>query len=101
MAAPGRIPIATHAPVEYGDLMAELGRRVGIGLAARGDVREAAAWARRAEDLGLDSVWVHDSYFERDPITSRTALGIKTRRIGLATRPLTPPTPHPVLVPLA
>ena len=98
MAASGRIPIATDAPVEYGDLVAELGRRVGIGLAARGDVREAARWARRAEDLGLDSIWVHDSYFERDPITYLTAMGQETRRIGLGAGALNPYTRHPVVV---
>jgi 1,4-dihydroxy-2-naphthoate polyprenyltransferase len=98
MAASGRIPIATRAAVEYGDLMAELGRRVGIGLAARGDVREAAAWARRAEDLGLDSIWVHDSYFERDPITYLSAMGMETRRIGLGAGALNPYTRHPVVV---
>src|SRR3984893_3851012 len=98
MAASGRLAIATAAAVEYGDLMAELGRRVGIGLAARGDVREAAAWARRAEDLGLDSIWVHDSYFERDPITYLTAMGMETRRIGLGAGALNPYTRHPVVV---
>src|SRR6202165_5979874 len=98
MAALGRSPIATDRAVEYGDLMAELGRRVGIGLAARGDVREAAVWARRAEDLGLDSIWVHDSYFERDPITYLTAMGMETRRIGLGAGALNPYTRHPVVV---
>jgi len=98
MAATGRIPIATHARVEYGDLVAELGRRVGIGLAARGEVREAAAWARRAEDLGIDSIWVHDSYFERDPITYLSAMGMETRRIGLGAGALNPYTRHPVVV---
>jgi 5,10-methylenetetrahydromethanopterin reductase len=98
MAASGRFPIATDAPLEYGDLVAELGRRVGIGLAARGDVREAAGWARRAEDLGLDSIWVHDSYFERDPITYLTAMGQETRRIGLGAGALNPYTRHPVVV---
>ncbi|HVS05485.1 MAG TPA: LLM class flavin-dependent oxidoreductase [Candidatus Dormibacteraeota bacterium] len=78
--------------------MAELGRPVGIGLAARGDVREAAAWARRAEDLGLDSIWVHDSYFERDPITYLSAMGMETRRIGLGAGALNPYTRHPVVV---
>jgi 1,4-dihydroxy-2-naphthoate octaprenyltransferase len=78
--------------------MAELGRRVGIGLAARGDVREAAAWARRAEDLGLDSIWVHDSYFERDPITYLSAMAMETRRIGLGAGALNPYTRHPVVV---
>ena len=98
MAASGRIPIATGGAVEYGDLMAELGRRVGIGLAARGDVREAAAWARRAEDLGLDSVWIHDSYFERDPVTYLSAMGMETHRIGLGAGALNPYTRHPVVV---
>jgi len=78
--------------------MAELGRRVGLGLAARGDVREVAGWARRAEDLGLDSIWVHDSYFERDPITYLSAIGMETRRIGLGAGALNPYTRHPVVV---
>jgi len=98
MVASGRIPIATGAALEYGDLVAELGRKVGIGLAARGDVRDAAAWARRAEDLGLDSIWVHDSYFERDPITYLSAMAMETRRIGLGAGALNPYTRHPVVV---
>ena len=83
---------------DYADPVAELGRRVGLGLAARGDVKEVAAWARKAEDLGLDSVWVHDSYFERDPITYLTAIGQVTRRIGLGAGALNPYTRHPVVV---
>jgi 1,4-dihydroxy-2-naphthoate polyprenyltransferase len=78
--------------------VAELGRRVGLGLAARGDVKDTAEWARRAEDLGLESVWVHDSYFERDPITYLTAMGLQTRRIGLGAGALNPYTRHPVVV---
>jgi 1,4-dihydroxy-2-naphthoate polyprenyltransferase len=78
--------------------VAELGRRVGLGLAARGDVKDTAEWARRAEDLGLESVWVHDSYFERDPITYLTAIGLQTRRIGLGAGALNPYTRHPVVV---
>jgi 1,4-dihydroxy-2-naphthoate polyprenyltransferase len=78
--------------------MADLARRVGLGLAARGNVKDAAEWARRAEDLGLDSVWVHDSYFERDPITYLTAMGQVTRRIGLGAGALNPYTRHPVVL---
>ena len=59
---------------------------------------DTAEWARRAEDLGLDSVWVHDSYFERDPITYLTAMGMETRRIGLGAGALNPYTRHPVVV---
>jgi 1,4-dihydroxy-2-naphthoate octaprenyltransferase len=83
---------------DYADRVPELGRRVGLGLAARGDVKEVAAWARRAEDLGLESVWVHDSYFERDPITYLTAIGQVTQRIGLGAGALNPYTRHPVVL---
>ena len=78
--------------------MTDLARPVGLGLAARGDVKDVAGWARRAEDLGLDSVWVHDSYFERDPITYLTAIGQMTRRIGLGAGALNPYTRHPVVL---
>jgi 1,4-dihydroxy-2-naphthoate octaprenyltransferase len=78
--------------------VAELARRIGLGLAARGSVTDTAEWARRAEDLGIDSVWVHDSYFERDPITYLTAMAMQTRRIGLGAGALNPYTRHPVVV---
>ena len=45
------------------------GRRIGLGLAARGDVRDTVEYALEAERLGFESVWIHDSYFERDPIS--------------------------------
>jgi 1,4-dihydroxy-2-naphthoate octaprenyltransferase len=51
-----------------------LPRRIGLGLAARGDVDEVTGWARRARDQGLESVWVHDSYFERDGVSFTTAI---------------------------
>jgi 1,4-dihydroxy-2-naphthoate octaprenyltransferase len=83
---------------DYAGLVPELGRRVGLGLAARGDVKDTASWARRAEDLGLESVWIHDSYFERDPITYLTAIGQVTQRVGLGAGALNPYTRHPVVV---
>lgn len=49
--------------------MATLARRVGLGLNARGDVAETVAWAERARSAVLESIWFHDSYFERDAIT--------------------------------
>jgi 1,4-dihydroxy-2-naphthoate octaprenyltransferase len=54
--------------------MRMLARPIGLGLAARGDVDEVVAWARQARDQGLDSVWVHDSYFERDGVSFTTAI---------------------------
>jgi len=78
--------------------MAELARAVGLGLAARGDVDDAVAWAKRAEDLGLESVWVHDSYFERDPISFLAPMAQATSRIGLAAGALNPYTRHAFVV---
>jgi 1,4-dihydroxy-2-naphthoate octaprenyltransferase len=54
--------------------MRTLARPIGLGLAARGDVDDVVGWARRARDHGLDSVWVHDSYFERDGVSFTTAI---------------------------
>src|SRR6202171_6238941 len=78
--------------------MTELARRVGLGLAARGGVRDGVAWATRAEGLGLESVWVHDSYFERDPISFLAPMAAATRRIGLGAGALNPYTRHPFVV---
>ncbi len=54
--------------------MRALARRVGLGVAARGDISDLIDWTRRARDAGLDSVWVHDSYFERDAVTYGSAI---------------------------
>jgi 1,4-dihydroxy-2-naphthoate octaprenyltransferase len=54
--------------------MRTLARPIGLGLAARGDVEEVVGWARQARDQGLDSVWIHDSYFERDGVSFTTAI---------------------------
>jgi 1,4-dihydroxy-2-naphthoate polyprenyltransferase len=54
--------------------MRSLARPIGLGLAARGDVDDVVTWARQAREQGLDSVWVHDSYFERDGVSFVTAI---------------------------
>ncbi|MGH2556321.1 MAG: hypothetical protein ACRDHO_11465, partial [Actinomycetota bacterium] len=54
--------------------MGELSRPVGLGLAARGSVSDAVEWAEWARRAGLDSVWIHDSYFERDAVTYASAI---------------------------
>ncbi len=78
--------------------MPELGFQVGLGLAARGDVRDVVGWARRAEDLGLESAWVHDSYFERDAVTYLSAIALECRRLRLGAGALNPYTRHAVAV---
>ena len=54
--------------------MRTLARPIGLGLAARGDVDEVVGWACQARDQGLESVWVHDSYFERDGVSFATSI---------------------------
>jgi 1,4-dihydroxy-2-naphthoate octaprenyltransferase len=83
--------------------MRALARRVGLGIAARGDISDTIDWVRRARDAGLDSVWIHDSYFERDAITYGSAIAgalandpASSFRLGLGA--LNPYTRHPVVL---
>ena len=39
-----------------------------------GTSTRSVGWARQARDQGLESVWVHDSYFERDGVSFATAI---------------------------
>jgi len=78
--------------------MATLARRVGLGLNARGDVAETVAWAERARSAGLESIWFHDSYFERDAITYATAVASQVEDIKIGLGALNPFTRHPVLI---
>src|SRR6266849_4188017 len=78
--------------------MATLARRVGLGLASRGDVKDTVAWADRARAAGLESVWFHDSYFERDAVTYATAVASQVEGIKVGLGALNPFTRHPVLI---
>lgn len=78
--------------------MATLARRVGLGLAARGSVSDTVEWARRARDAGLESVWFHDSYFERDAVTYATAVASQLDGLKVGLGALNPYTRHPVLI---
>jgi 1,4-dihydroxy-2-naphthoate polyprenyltransferase len=83
--------------------MANLSRKVGLGLAARGDIADTIDWARRARDAGLDSVWLHDSYYERDAITYGSAIagalaGDHQGRFRVALGAVNPYTRHPVVL---
>lgn len=78
--------------------MAELSQQVGVGLAARGSVSDVVKWAQQAQQRGLDSVWIHDSYFERDAVTYASAIASQVQGIRVAMGALNPFTRHPVLV---
>jgi 1,4-dihydroxy-2-naphthoate octaprenyltransferase len=78
--------------------VAELARPVGLGFAARGEIADVIRWSEDARRLGLDSVWVHDSYFERDSVTYASAIASHVPDIRVAMGALNPFTRHPVLV---
>ena len=78
--------------------MPSLARRVGLGLNARGDVADTVAWAERARSAGLESIWFHDSYFERDAVTYASATASQVAEIKIGLGALNPFTRHPVLI---
>ncbi|HEV7235591.1 MAG TPA: LLM class flavin-dependent oxidoreductase, partial [Ktedonobacteraceae bacterium] len=80
------------------DKMGELLQPVGIGLAARGDVSDVVGWANDARKRGLDSVWIHDSYFERDAVSYAAAIAAQVPDIKIALGALNPLTRHPVVL---
>jgi len=76
----------------------QLALPVGLGLAARGSVDDVVAWSEAARGAGLDAVWLHDSYFERDAVTYASAVASRVRDIRIAMGALNPFTRHPVLL---
>jgi 5,10-methylenetetrahydromethanopterin reductase len=69
-----------------------------VGLAARGEVSDVLARAEEARGRGIDSIWVHDSYFERDAVTYGSALAANVDGIGIGLGALNPFTRHPVVL---
>ncbi len=75
-----------------------LARRVGFGMTARGSVADCVKWSERARAAGLESIWFHDSYFERDAITYASAVASQVSEIGIGLGAVNPFTRHPVLL---
>src|SRR5690242_7090129 len=78
--------------------MSELVQPIGLGMAARGEVSDVVGWADDARRRGLHSVWVHDSYFERDAVTYAAAIAAQVPEIRVALGALNPLTRHPVVL---
>ncbi|MGH2406481.1 MAG: LLM class flavin-dependent oxidoreductase [Candidatus Limnocylindrales bacterium] len=84
--------------------MEPLARRIGVGFAARGEVDEVVEWAVRAQAAGLDSIWVHDSYYERDSVSYASAIAARLGAPGandhfrIALGAVNPFTRHPVVL---
>ena len=78
--------------------MATLVRRVGLGLGSSGEVRTAVAAAQAARDAGIECVWFHESYFERDAVTYATAVAAAVPEIGIGIGAVNVNTRHEVLL---
>jgi 1,4-dihydroxy-2-naphthoate octaprenyltransferase len=83
--------------------MRALARRVGLGIAARGDISDTIDWTRRARDAGLDSVWIHDTPYERDSVTYGSAIAAAlstdpTDRFRVGLGAVNPYTRHPAVL---
>ena len=78
--------------------MSELVQPIGLGMAARGEVSDVVRWADDARRKGIESVWIHDSYFERDAVTYASAIAAQVPDIKIALGALNPFTRHPVVL---
>lgn len=79
-------------------IASSLAQSIGLGLAGRGDVSDAVAWAEQARRAGLDSVWVHDSLFERDAVSYVSAIAARVPDVRLGLGALSVYTRHPALI---
>jgi 5,10-methylenetetrahydromethanopterin reductase len=70
--------------------------KVALGFNPVLPIPDATATARRAEELGFDSIWMHESLFQRDVITYISAMASATRRLRLGSGVINTFTRHPV-----
>lgn len=75
--------------------------RRGIWFAGEMPTHRMVELARKAEQAGVDSVWMADGYYARDPLVSLAAIGSATERVALGTSVLNPFTRHPAALAMA
>ena len=70
--------------------------KLGLGFNPVLGVRDSIATARRAEGLGYDSIWMHESLFQRDVVTYISAMAGATSGLRLGSGVINTFTRHPV-----
>ena len=70
--------------------------KIALGFNPVLGVKDAMGVARDAERLGFDSVWMHESLFQRDVVTYLSAMASATSSIGLGSGVINTFTRHPV-----
>jgi 5,10-methylenetetrahydromethanopterin reductase len=71
--------------------------RIAFGLPGQPSVREMMVLARRAEELGFESVWLTETRFTRDAVTTAAAVAAATERVRIGTAVTNPFTRGAVL----
>lgn len=70
--------------------------RVGIGFNPVLPVREMVRIAKKAEAMGFDSIWLHESLFQRDAVSYISSIAISTEKIRIGSGVINTFTRHPV-----
>jgi 5,10-methylenetetrahydromethanopterin reductase len=70
---------------------------IGLELPGEPSIPEMMAIAQRAEALGFDSIWLTETRFTRDAVTSTAAVAAATERVRVATAVINPYTRGAVL----
>ncbi len=71
---------------------------LGLGLVRTDAPAKMGEWASLAEDLGFDSVWVAEDYFQGGAFSVATACALATTRIRVGIGVVNPFTRHPALL---
>jgi 5,10-methylenetetrahydromethanopterin reductase len=70
--------------------------RLALGFNPVLTVRDAVAFARKAESLGYESMWFHESLFQRDAVSYMSSILLSTTRIKVGSGVINTFTRHPV-----
>ncbi|MDG7007960.1 MAG: LLM class flavin-dependent oxidoreductase [Nitrososphaerota archaeon] len=70
--------------------------RLALGFNPVLSISDAVRLASKAEGLGYDSVWIHESLYQRDVVTYISAMAARTSRIRLGSGVINTFTRHPV-----
>lgn len=70
--------------------------RLALGFNPVLSIGDAVGLASKAEGIGYESIWIHESLFQRDVVTYISAMAAGTRRIRLGSGVINTFTRHPV-----
>ncbi|MBI2938318.1 MAG: LLM class flavin-dependent oxidoreductase [Thaumarchaeota archaeon] len=71
--------------------------RIALGFNLTAPIEATINYAQKAEELGYESFWVHDSYFFRDAVSYLSGIALHTKQIKLGSACVNTVTRHPML----